>query len=199
MWKKASTAASSRNASGRRDEHPSDHAPGPIIASAAPDVANMIGIPPRRQKKNPYFNKSDSVPQIGVHKPRRRNAAATCKEHMRKVKTDCWDSLSAQSRNGNRNIAVITRSRRRPLPGQPLGNAEKQTLQNFPFSSDFEHRVFPTSSKDPNRRSPAPPFGGSKFDNSSLQPDHDRMSTVLRGELREYVRNVTLHACFADR
>lgn len=79
-----------------------------------------------------------------------------------------------------------------------VGKCREQALQEHPFfvsSLGCSQRVH----KDPIEAFRLRHSGDLQFDNSALQPDRDRMSPVLGAELREYVRDVALHTCFADR
>jgi hypothetical protein len=125
-----------------------DHAPGPIIASAAPDAANRMEIPPLPAPEQAIHTSSTAinVPQTGVHKPRSSSIPAPVPI---RCGTDKDASLRRPNPKQNRNAAVIARCRRSPLPGQPFGNAEKRRCKSTPFFR-VEHRVFTTGSKDPN-------------------------------------------------
>ena len=73
----------------------------------------------------------------------------------------------------------------------------EKTLQENPFFR-LELRVFTIGSKGPKEGLRFLLSGDLQLDNSSLQPDRDSMSPVFSAKLREYVRNVAFHACFAD-
>src|SRR5215510_8901854 len=73
-----------------------------------------------------------SVPQIGVHNPRRRSIPAAAPITCGKNKPDCEGSLRCTNPEQNRSAAVTTRCRRRPLPGQLFGNVEKRRCKNTP-------------------------------------------------------------------
>ena len=113
-----------------------DHAPGPIIASVAPDVANMMESPsPLAQEKAIHTSTTAiNAPQTGVHKPRNRSIPAPAPITCGQTKENCVASLRRPNANQNRNVAVTTRCRRRPLPGQLFGKAEKRRCKNTPFS-----------------------------------------------------------------
>src|SRR5215469_5607641 len=65
---------------------------------------------------------------------------------------------------------------------------EKTLQRRLPFR--FQVRLFAPSSKRPNEGVRLPLSGDLKLDNSSLQPDRDSMSPVLRIEFRQYVRDI---------
>ena len=77
----------------------------------------------------------------------------------------------------------------------PVWKCGEKTLQGYPV---LQLRVIATSGTHPNEGLPLLLVGELELNNSSLQPDRDRMSPVLGVELGEYVRDVALHACFAD-
>ena len=114
-----------------------DHAPGPIIASVAPDVANMMGSPspPAQEKAIHTSTTATNIPQTGVHKPRSKSIPAPAPIACGKTKENCGASLRRPNPTQNRNVAVTRRCRRRPLPGQLFGNAEKRRCKNTPFSA----------------------------------------------------------------
>jgi hypothetical protein len=113
-----------------------DHAPGPIIASVAADVANKIGIrPPSPQEKAIHASETAiNVPQIGVHKPMSKSNPAPAAIICGKRRANPEASLRDPNPKQNRNAVVTTRCKRRPLPGQPSGNAEKRRCKNTPLS-----------------------------------------------------------------
>ena len=113
-----------------------DQAPGPIIASDAPDVANRMGIPPPPQEIATQSSRTAiDAPQIGVHKPRSRKIAAPAPIRCGSIKANCGASLRCPNAKHNRNVAVTRRCRRRPLPGQLFGNVEKRRCKYTPLLS----------------------------------------------------------------
>jgi hypothetical protein len=113
-----------------------DHAPGPNIASVAPNAANRMGIPPPPAQEKAIHTSTTviNVPQIGVHKPKSKSIPAPAPTTCRKAKANCGASLRCPNPKQNRNVAVTARCRRRPLPGQLFGNAEKRRCKSTPFS-----------------------------------------------------------------
>ena len=113
-----------------------DHAPGPIIANDAPDVAKRIGIPPQPQENATHTSMTvTSAPQKGVNKPRSRKIAAPAPIKCGSIKANGGASLRCANPKQNRNVAVTRRSRKRPLPGQLFGNVEKRRCKHTPFPS----------------------------------------------------------------
>src|SRR5215471_13977366 len=110
----------------------------------------MMGIPlpPVVEKAIHPSTTVINVPQIGVHRPRSRSIPAPAPITCGKIKANCEGSLSCPSPEQNRTVAVTTRCRRRPLPGQLFGNVEKRRCKNTPFH--LQLRAFATSSKRPN-------------------------------------------------
>src|SRR5215831_19906455 len=104
-----------------------DHAPGPIIANEAPEVANMIGIatPPLETAIQTSMT-AIKVPEIGVQKPTRRSTPAAAPITYGMITVKCEGSLRCQNPDQNRIVAVTTRCKRRPRPGQLFGNVEKR-------------------------------------------------------------------------
>jgi hypothetical protein len=98
------------------------------------------------------------VPQMGVHKPRSKSIPAPAPIQSRISETK-WDaSAGCPNAEQNRKIAVTARWRRRPVPGQLLGNAEKRRCKSTPFCR-FELRVIGDQLKTPKWKFPSPPFG----------------------------------------
>ena len=64
-----------------------DHIPGPIIATAAPRTATIIAVSecPLDAKNTHTPAMAMVIPASGVHKPRRRNTAATPAIRYRKL------------------------------------------------------------------------------------------------------------------
>ena len=115
-----------------------DHAPGPIIANEAPDVANMMGIPPPPALEKAIHTSTIAikVPQMGVEKPRSRNIPAPAPITCGKIKADGGVvSLRGPNPKDNRNAAVTKRCRTRPLPGQLFGNAEKRRCKRVCYET----------------------------------------------------------------
>src|SRR5262245_8476412 len=112
-----------------------DQAPGPIIANEAPDVANIKGIAALPALETAIHNSMTAikVPQIGVHKPRRRSTPAPAPITYGKIRAKCKGSLRCPNPEQSRIVAVTTRCRRRPMPGQLFGNVEKRRCKNTPF------------------------------------------------------------------
>src|SRR5580692_11596865 len=103
-----------------------DHAPGPMNAKATPMVPNrtLTHGSPDRESAFPSSAITVRTPSMGVHKPASNNnptaTANTC------VMADSTDSPSpnlATARPINP-IAVTSRIRRRPAPGQPRAKVE---------------------------------------------------------------------------
>ena len=113
-----------------------DNAPGPIIANVAPDVAKRMGIPREAHEKATHTSTTAiNVPLIGVHKPTSRKIAAPNPIDCGITTASCGVSIGRVKTAQKRNVAVITRCRRRPLPGQPFGNVEKRRCKDTPFSA----------------------------------------------------------------
>src|SRR5262245_28309019 len=174
-----------------------DHAPGPIIANVAPSVANMMGIQaPALEHATQTSTTAINVPQTGVHRPRNRNIPAPAPITCGTIKANCEDSLRCPNHEHNRTVAVTTRCRRRPRPGQLFGNVEKRRCK---ITLRVQLRTLATGSTGPNEGLHLLLLGELQLDNSALQADRDSMSSVLGVELGEYVRDVAFHAGFADR
>src|SRR5262249_43179629 len=113
-----------------------DHAPGPIIAKVAPNVAKMMGIAPSALEYATHTSTAAiNVPQTGVHRPSSRSTAALAPIACGKTKADCEGSLRCPKPEPSRAVAVTTRCRRRPRPGQPFGNVEKRRCKVTRFFS----------------------------------------------------------------
>jgi hypothetical protein len=155
-------------------------------------------IPPPQRKAIQVSTSVIKVAQTGVHKPRSRNIPAPAPIRCGRIRENGGASVRCPNPNQSRNAATTTRCRIRPLPGQLFGNAEKRRCKNTPlFVSSLGVSV--KGSKGPNEALDLRLLGDLEFDNSPFQADRDRMSAVPCAELREYVRDVALHACFADR
>ena len=110
-----------------------DHAPGPIIASATPNAANTIGIDEllnwnkRRANSAPARNK----PAMGVQRPTIKSteqaAASNCRA-MENVTAGAAGPLM----NCRRGVAVTARRNSKPIPGQLSGNIEKSLCTRGP-------------------------------------------------------------------
>jgi hypothetical protein len=146
-----------------------DHAPGPIIASAAPEVASMMGVPtlPAPEKAIHTSTTVINVPQIGVHRPRSRSVPAPAPIICGKNEANCGASRNCSNPRQKRNVAVTTRCRSRPLPGQLFGNAENRRCTSTRVSG-LELRLFATSSKPPNEGLGLLLSGELQLDNSSF-------------------------------
>src|SRR5262249_60959 len=108
-----------------------DHAPGPIIANVAPNVANRIGIPRWALEYATHASaRAITVPQAAVQRAKRSNAPAAAPMRWEAITPACDGSLRCQSPEQHRTEAVITRCRSRPLPGQLFGNVEKRRCKS---------------------------------------------------------------------
>jgi hypothetical protein len=155
-----------------------DQAPGPSIASPAPNMANSIWLQgsPERQKAphNPII--AAAPPAMGVHKPAHRNSpAAASISSLRKC---CWsgDSTDLMTPSWSKVIPAPSRRQRRPIAGQPLAKVENKRCRN---SSRFRLRG---PSED---RNPRTGFAGSLFRviYSSMIP---RFSPIVTAWVRSF-------------
>jgi hypothetical protein len=81
----------------------------------------------------------------------------------------------------------VTRPVQQTHAGPPLQKDSR--LQRKKFATQLERLKLGTR---------YPTFGGSQFDDSSLQTYGDGMSAVVRAELGEYIRDVALHCVLGD-
>ena len=108
-----------------------DHAPGPVIANVAADVARRMEIPLVEENAIHASTIAIRVPLIGVHKPKSIKIAGHAATTCGMTKANCGVSLRRPNAHQNRNVAVIRRCTRRPLPGQPFGNIEKRRCKDL--------------------------------------------------------------------
>ena len=133
-----------------------DQAPGPSIASPAPNIANSIWLQgsPERQKAPHNPMTAAAPPAMGVHKPaHRKNPAAASISSLSKC---CWwgDSTDPTNPSWNKTLPAPSRRQRRPIPGQPLAKVENKRCRN---SSLFRLRG-PSDARNPRTG-----FAGSLF------------------------------------
>ena len=86
------------------------------------------------------------------------------------------------------------RNSRIPPPGQPSAKVENSRCK----VSRLKRKKFATGREDPKRGSGTPTFVLLQFDNSSLQPDRHRMRAVVRPQLREDIRHVSLDGVLGE-
>src|ERR1035438_2477820 len=80
------------------------------------------------------------------------------------------------------------RSSRIPPPGEPSANVENSRCK----VSRLERKRFAAGREDPKRGSGSPTFVLLQFDNSPVQSDRHGMGAVVRPQLREDIRHVSL-------
>src|SRR5258706_556476 len=94
-----------------------DHAPGPSIASPAPNIANSIWLQgsPERQKAPHSPMIAAAPPAMGVHKPAHRNSPAAAS--ISSPRKCCWwpDSTDPTTRSWNKKIPAPRRRQRSPI------------------------------------------------------------------------------------
>lgn len=110
-----------------------DHAPGPIIASATPNAAKTVGIDEllkwnaRRDNSAPAMNK----PAMGVQRPTIKSAEQQTASNCRVVE-NVRVGATGTVMNCKRGIAASARRNTKPVPGQPSGNVEKSLCTREP-------------------------------------------------------------------
>jgi len=107
-----------------------DQAPGPSIASPAPNTADSMSLQrfPGRHKAAHNSIIAATPPAIGVHNPAARNSpTAASINSFRKW----WgDSTSPVTPSWNNATAGPSRRQRSPIPGQPLAKVENKRCRN---------------------------------------------------------------------
>lgn len=105
-----------------------DQAPGPIIAKAAPRVAKTMGVegslPPEKTIHSSLA--AITAPTTGVHRPMSSRIPAPAAIICGAIDAKCEVSLRCSATQQRRTVADNNRWSRRPLPGQPFGNAENR-------------------------------------------------------------------------
>ncbi len=109
-----------------------DHAPGPIIASAAPVAPGRMCIQGSRGCEKARHNSATAMrtPATGVHKPI-SNSRGQLHDDLRWTVAvmipiiPCWTG----------GMAVAARKKMSPIPGRPSGNVEKRRCMRAPLSS----------------------------------------------------------------
>src|SRR5258706_10565696 len=136
-----------------------------------------------------------NTPAIGVKNPTRRRTppmvARDC--HMIPCHSGAISILATPS--WARTNPAPNRSRRRPLPGQPLGN-----MENSRCREGLKHKVR-ESAEQSNPQKPGlgyPSFEGLQLDDSAFQPDSDRVGSIVRAKFREDVLDVSLNRFLGD-
>jgi len=113
-----------------------DQAPGPSIASAAPNIANrnsLQGSPvPENVRHNPII--AVATPAMGVHKPADRSSPTT--DSTTSLSRCClWaDATHPATPSWHKPIPALSRRQRRPMPGQPLAKVENNRCRNSSLS-----------------------------------------------------------------
>lgn len=147
-----------------------DHAPGPIIAKAADNIACVTGIhgspdcKGSREKAIHTFTIAASAPATGVKKPTRRTAPDAAPVTSRMTINGGVPSRKPLIPKWISEAPVSKRRSTRPTPGQPSANVEKSRCT----TSRLESRASVTESIDLKLGSHAPPFGGSNADESAF-------------------------------
>jgi len=176
-----------------------DHAPGPIIASAAPNAANTICMEAllkwnkRRDSSATHMNR----PAIGVQRPRINSAEQVAAQNC-KVTDRGSAGANGPAKNCTSGTAATARKNTKPVPGQPSGNVEKSRCTRDP--------VFRLQRCE-RRRNPKKQIGRTplsrclrclKIDDAALEPYRNGVSPVVGAKFRKNVLNVTLYGLFGD-
>jgi len=165
-----------------------DHAPGPIIARAAPKDASTICIDELLKWNERRDNSAMAIsePTMGVQRPTIKSveqpAASNCKAIENGGVGANGPAMSCTS-----GIAVTARRNTNPVPGQPSGNVEKSLCTRGPA---FRLQI--------GERSRNPLSRCLEVDNAALQPDRNGVCPIVRIEFGEDVFDVTLHSLFRD-
>ena len=176
-----------------------DHAPGPIIAAAPPNVARIIdihGSPPSviaRDNSTPAIN----IPAIGLQRPTRSSSAAIAPMlcAIIAVERDAPMGSMIPQRTSSTTVRILCS--RRPTPGQPSAKFEKVVAKSLLVKQESTEVA-----TEPKRRSVGdgdPTFGGIQFDDASGQADRHGVGAVVRAQLRQYVCEVALHGRLTNR
>lgn len=96
-------------------------------------------------------------------------------------------------------MAVNTRWTRRPAPGQPSANVEKSLCKEASFYKFVKDARSATGVKLPKGSPILSLLGDLQLYNSALEADRNGVGPVTSPKFGEYVRDVALHAAFADR
>jgi hypothetical protein len=110
-----------------------DHAPGPIIAIAAPSAAITMCmdqlVPERKSRESSEIAMSEA--ETGVQRPMIKRLEQTAASNC--AAADSGRAVTAApSMNCASGIVAIARRSTRPVPGQPSGNAEKSRCTRGP-------------------------------------------------------------------
>jgi hypothetical protein len=148
-----------------------DNAPGPIIASVAPSVANMSAIHPSPGDTTAIHTSTTAIsaPVTGVHKPNIIGIASTAPKACGAMVTTADISLNDTIQSWSKAIPVTNRWTRSPNPGHPLANVEKSLCND---ASSWNLLVEATAIRA--TRKPLivgvhdPTFGGSQSNDAAL-------------------------------
>jgi hypothetical protein len=110
-----------------------DHAPGPIIARAAPNAASRMCIEPLMVGNNKRDNSETARkrPATGVQSPIVRSAEQMAARNWKMTKTGNVAPCEPAT-NWTRGIVVAARKTINPVAGQPSGNVEKSLCTRGP-------------------------------------------------------------------
>ena len=139
-----------------------DRAPGPRNARAIPSVASKIvprgwSVPVRAIQSSLG---ATIAPAIGVHKPTSRKIPAMAAITCSGSDSRCGHPINAPMPSWIKISPTTTRSRRSPLPGQPLGNMEKRRCRKPPICQIYESRTRSGRFDTPNLGGGPPLFWG---------------------------------------
>jgi len=110
-----------------------DHAPGPIMARAAPNAASTMCIEPLMAGNNRRDNSETARkrPATGVQSPIVRSAEQMAARNWKMTKTGDVAPCEPAT-NWTRGIVVAARKTINPVAGQPSGNVEKSLCTRGP-------------------------------------------------------------------
>src|SRR5579862_4597156 len=113
-----------------------DHAPGPIIARAAPNAASTMCIEPLLEgnTRRDSWETVKKRPATGVHSPMVRSAEQMAARNWKMTETGNaapWEPAT----NWTSGIVAAARKNSNPVPGQPSGNVEKSLCTSGPVLS----------------------------------------------------------------
>ena len=171
--------------------------PGPSIASAAPTTASTMQV--RRLSALERAVHSSTIttntPAIGVKNPIRRRTPPIVARDCPIIPCHSGAISILATPSWARTIPAPNRRRRRPLPGQPLGNMENSRCRE---ASTTRLGKAQDSRIPKNRGWDTPLSRGLQFDNSAFQPDSDCVSSVVRAQFREDILYVSLNGFLGD-
>jgi len=171
--------------------------PGPSIASAAPTIASTMQV--RRlsalQRAVDSSTITTNTPAIGVKQPMRRRTPPIVARDCPIIPCHSGAVSILATPSWARTIPAPNRRRRRPLPGQPLGN-----MENSRCREGLNHKVRESAGQS-NPQKPGleyTPFEGLQLDDSAFQPDSDCVGSVVCTKFREDAFDVSLNGFLGD-